>query len=91
VRLCQIALLEVVDVSSVGLLVEHTVPLKPRGHCEVELRRSGQMVRLRGEVVRSFVIRSEGTSGSLRYRTALQFLETPQEIFALVPELVEDS
>jgi hypothetical protein len=57
----------------------------------VELRRSGQTVRLRGEVVRSFVIRSEGSSGTLRYRTALRFPETPREIFGLLPELVEDS
>lgn len=91
VRICQIALLEAVDVSSVGLLVEHTFPLKLREHCEVELRRSGQTVRLRGEVVRSFVIRSEGSSGTLRYRTALRFPETPREIFGLLPELVEDS
>jgi hypothetical protein len=79
-----------VDVSSLGLLVEHTVPFTPREHCEVELRRSGQTVRLRGEVVRSFVIRREGSAGPLRYRTALQFLETPPEIFSLLPELVED-
>ena len=91
VRLCQIALLEAVDVSSVGLLVEHSFPFKPRENCEVELRRSGQTVRLRGEVVRSFVVRRDGSTGSLRYRTALQFLETPQEIFSLLPELVEDS
>ena len=66
-------------------------PFKPRENCEVELSRSGQTVRLRGEVVRSFVVRHDGSTGSLRYRTALQFLETPQEIFSLLPELVEDS
>ena len=91
VRLCQIAVLEAVDVSSVGLLVEHTTPFKPGMCCEVELRRSGQTVRLRGEVIRSFAVKSAGSSGRLRYRTALQFLETPQAIYGLLPELVEKS
>jgi hypothetical protein len=89
VRLCQIAVLEAVDVSSVGLLVEHTTSFKPGMSCVVELRRSGQMVRLRGEVVRSFAVRSGRGSGSLRYRTALRFLETPQAIYGLLPELVD--
>lgn len=93
VCLYQITLLEALDVSSVGLLIEHTTttPLRPGVCCEVELRRSGQTVRLRGEVVRSVTISSGGRSGGLRYRTALQFLETPQAIFALLPELVEGS
>ena len=91
VRLCQIAILEAVDVSSVGLLVEHTTSFKPGMCCVVELRRSGQTVRLRGEVIRSFVVRSGRGSGSLRYRTALRFLETPQTICSLLPELVDRS
>lgn len=91
VRLCRIALLEVLDISSVGLLVEHTTPFRPGLCCEVELCRSGQTVRLRGEVVRSFVISSGGNSARLRYHTALQFLETPHAIFALLPELAEES
>jgi hypothetical protein len=89
VRICQIAVLEAADVSSLGLLVEHTTPFKPGMCCEVELRRSGQTVRLRGEVIRSFAIRSGKGSGSFRYRTALRFLETPQAIYGLLPELVE--
>ena len=91
VRLCQITLLEALDVSSVGLLVEHTAPFKPGECCEVELIRSGQTIRLRGEVVRSFAINSGGSSGTLRYRTALQFLETPPAIFGLLPELSDES
>ena len=91
VRLCQIALLEALDISSLGLLVEHTTPFKPGLCCEVELCRSGQTVRLRGEVVRSFAVSSGGNSAGLRYRTALQFLETPHAIFALLPELAEEA
>ena len=91
VHICQVALLGVLDVSSVGLLVEHTFPFKPCERCEVELRRFGKTIRLSGEIVRSFAVRGQGNSGDLRYRTALQFFDTPQEIFSLLPELSEES
>jgi hypothetical protein len=90
VRLCQIAPLEAVNISAIGLLIEHQTSFKPGSVCEVELWRSGQAVRLRGEVVRSFVTNG-GESGGIRYRTALQFLETPPGIYALLPELPQES
>jgi hypothetical protein len=90
VRLCQIAPLEAVDISAIGLLVEHGTPFKPGSVCEVELGRSGQTVRLRGEVVRTFVSNGDGSHPGLRYRTAIQFLETPKGIFELLPELSEE-
>jgi hypothetical protein len=90
VRLCQIAPLEAVDISALGLLIEHKSPFKPGCVCEVELSRSGQNVRLRGEVVRTFVANGGGSQAGLRYRSAVQFLETPPAIFELLPELCEE-
>jgi hypothetical protein len=90
VRLCQIAPLETVDISAIGLLIEHGTAFKPGSVCEVELDRSGQTVRLRGKVVRTFVANGSGSHPGLRYRTALQFLETPKDIFDLLPELSEE-
>jgi hypothetical protein len=49
-------------------------------------------IRLRAEVVRSVV--SGGGKGShtgIRYRTAVHFLDAPQVIFTLFPELSEDA
>ncbi len=91
VRLCQIAPLEAVDISAIGLLIEHTSPFRPGCVCEVELCRSSQKVRLRGEVVRTFVAAGGGSHGGVRYRSAVQFLETPAAIFDLLPELLEES
>ncbi len=88
VRLARTASLEALDISATGLLVEYARPFPPGSICEVELWRSSQGIRLRAEVVRSFV--SGGGKGSqtgIRYRTAVHFLETPQSIFMLVPEL----
>jgi len=90
VRLCQIAPLETVDISAIGLLIEHGTPFKPGSVCEVELGRSGHTVRLRGEVVRTFVANDGGRHPGIRYRTAVQFLETPKGIFDLLPELSEE-
>ena len=91
VRLCRIGPLKVVDISPVGLLIEHKSPFAPGCVCEVELWRSGKTVRLRGEVVRTFVATGEGSHAGLRYRSAVQFLETPPAIFELLPELSEES
>jgi hypothetical protein len=49
-------------------------------------------IRLRAEVVRSVV--SGGGKGShtgIRYRTAVHFLDVPQVIFILFPELSEEA
>lgn len=91
VRLGHIAPLEALEVSAIGLLVEHTTAFKPGSLCDVELWRSDQTIRLRGEVVRSFVAGGGGSDTRIRYRAAVQFLETPQTIFALLPELSEES
>jgi len=90
VRLCQIAPLEAVDISAFGLLIEHKSPFTPGCVCEVELWRSGRKVRLRGEVVRTFVADGGDRHTGLRYRSAVQFLETPPAIYELLPELSED-
>lgn len=92
VRLPRTAPLHALDISATGLLVEHVRPFTPGSICEVELWRSGMGVRLRAEVVRSVV--SGGGKGShtgIRYRTAVHFLDAPQGIFALLPELSEDA
>jgi hypothetical protein len=92
VRLARTASLEALDISATGLLVEYTRPFPPGTTCEVELWRSSQGIRLRAEVVRSFV--SGGGKGSqtgIRYRTAVHFLDTPQTIFTLLPELSESA
>lgn len=92
VRLPRTAPLQALDISATGLLVEHVRPFTPGSICEVELWRSGMGIRLRAEVVRSVV--SSGGKGShtgIRYRTAVHFLDAPQVIFTLVPELSEDA
>jgi len=90
VRLARSTSLEALDISATGLLVEYARPFPPGSICEVELWRSSQGIRFRAEVVRSVV--SAGGKGSqtgIRYRTAVHFLETPQTIFTLLPELSE--
>lgn len=92
VRLPRTAPLQALDISATGLLVEHIRPFTPGSICEVELWRSSHGIRLRAQVVRSFV--SGGGKGShtgIRYRTAVHFLETPQSIFTLLPELSEEA
>lgn len=92
VRLARTMPLEAVDISVTGLLVEHARPFPPGSICEVELWRSSLGIRLRAEVVRSVV--SGGGLGSqtgIRYRTAVHFLETPQSILILLPELAGHS
>ena len=91
VRLGHIAPLEALEVSAIGLLVEHATAFRPGAVCDLELWRSDQTIRLRGEVVRSFVSGGGGSDTRIRYCAAVQFLETPQTIFALVPELSEES
>jgi hypothetical protein len=84
--------LQALDISATGLLVEHVRPFTPGSICEVELWRSGMGIRLRAEVVRSVV--SGGGKGShtgIRYRTAVHFLDAPQGIFKLVPELSDEA
>ena len=90
VRLARTPSLEALDISATGLLVEYARPFPPGSICEVELWRSSLGIRLQAEVVRSVV--SGGGKGSqtgMRYRTAVHFLETPQTIFTLLPELSE--
>lgn len=90
-RLLRTAPLEVLNISAHGLLVEHSAPFKPGMPCEVELRRSGGAIRLRGEVVRSAVAIGGEKGTGIRYCTAVQFLETPEAILAFLPELTEPS
>lgn len=90
VRLGHIAPLEALEVSAIGVLVEYATAFKPGSLCDVELWRSDQTIRLRGEVVRSIVAGGGGSDTRIRYRAAVQFLETPQTIFALLPELSEE-
>ena len=92
VRLPRTEPLQALNISATGLLVEHVKPFTPGSICEVEVWRSSLGIRLRAEVVRSVV--SGGGKGShtgLRYRTAVHFLETPQIIYTLLPELSEEA
>ena len=92
VRLPRTEPLHALNISATGLLVEHVKPFTPGSICEVEVWRSSLGIRLRAEVVRSVV--SGGGKGSLtgiRYRTAVHFLETPQNIYTLLPELSEEA
>ena len=91
VRLCRTAPLPVVDISAGGLSIEHTAPFKPGSVCEVELEGSGQTIRFRGEVVRSTVMGGAGKERGIRYLTAVEFLEAPGTIQALLQELAEES
>ncbi len=91
VRFARTAPLEALDISVTGLLVEHAKPFTPGSICDVELWRSSLGIRLRGEVVRSFVSGvGRGSQNGIRYRTAVHFLETPQTLFMLLPELSEE-
>jgi hypothetical protein len=92
VRFARTAPLHALDISATGLLVEHIRPFTPGSICELEVWRSSLGIRIRAEVVRSVV--SGGGKGShtgIRYRTAVHFLETPRNIFTLLPELSEDA
>jgi hypothetical protein len=42
-------------------------------------------------VVRSVASGGSGTDTRIQYGVAVQFLETPESIFALIPELSEES
>lgn len=91
VRVFCYAHMTVLNISANGLLFEHTAPFPPGVVCQLELERSGQRIRLRGEVVRSFVAAIRGGDGTIQYRTAVQLQETFPPLFALLPELSEDS
>jgi len=91
VRLGHITPLEALEVSAIGLVVEHATAFRPGALCDLELWRSDRTIRLRGEVVRSFVSPGRGGDTRIRYCAAVEFLETPPSIFALVPELSEES
>ncbi len=90
-RLFRTAPLEVLNISANGLLVEHAAPFKPGLACEVELCRSGQTIRLHGEVVRSAVAIGGEKGAGVRYCTAVHFLEPPEAILSFLPELSEPS
>jgi hypothetical protein len=91
VRLARSASLQALNISMTGLLVEDIRPFTPGWECDVELWRSGRRVRLRGEVVRCCVSGGgKGNRKGLRYHTGVRFLEIPQTILALVPELSEE-
>ncbi len=80
--------LEALDISASGLLVEHAKPFPPGSICDLELWRAGLGVRVRAEVVRSVVSGGgKGSRSGVLYRTAVHFLETPQSIYMLLPEL----
>jgi len=88
VRLSWYGPLRALDISATGLLVEHSTPFTPGAIFDVHLCRAGQNIRLRGQVVRSSGAADEGGRPPLiRYRTGVQFLETPQAFFAFLPEL----
>ena len=83
--------LPVLNISATGFLFEHTAQFRPGVVCQLELERSGQRIRLCGEVVRSFVAAIREGDGAIQYRTAVQLQETSPPLFALLPELSQDS
>ena len=88
VRLSWHGPLQALDISATGLLVEHSTPFTPGAIFDVHLCRAGQKIRLRGQVVRSSGAADDGGRAPvIRYRTGVQFLETPQSFFAFLPEL----
>jgi hypothetical protein len=91
VRVFCYANVTVLNISAIGLLFEHTAPFPPGLGCQLELERSGQRIRLRGEVVRSFVAAIRGSDGTIQYRTAVRLQETYPPLLALLPELRGDS
>lgn len=92
VRLPQTGPLQALDISATGLLVEHIKPFTPGSICDVEVWRSSLGIRLRAEVVRSVVSGGgKGCHTGIRYRTAVHFLDAPQVIFTLLPELSEEA
>jgi hypothetical protein len=92
VRLPRTEPLQALNISATGLLVEHVKPFTPGSICEVEVWRSSLGIRLRAEVVRSVVSGGgKGSHSGIRYRTAVHFLENPQSIFTLIPELSEEA
>jgi len=92
VRFARSAPLAPLNISATGLLVEYVRPFSPGSICEVEIWRSELGLRLRAEVVRSVVSGgAKGSAGGVRYQTAVRFLQTPQAIYTLVPELGEEA
>ena len=75
----------IVDLSLGGAQMEHTVPVRPGGACELVIKEGGGEFRLLCRVLRSVIIRSPFamTSHEVRYRTGLEFmnLRPPQETF----------
>ncbi len=91
VRFARSAPLAPLNISVTGLLVEYVRPFSPGSICEVEIWRSELGLRLKAEVVRSVVSGGAKGGGSVRYQTAVRFLETPRAIYTLVPELAEEA
>lgn len=88
VRLSWHGPLRALDISATGLLVEHSTPFTPGVIFDVHLCRAGRRIQLRGKVVRSSGAADDGRRPPvIRYRTGVQFLETPQAFFAFLPEL----
>ncbi|MFI5340874.1 MAG: PilZ domain-containing protein [Candidatus Methylomirabilales bacterium] len=87
VRLFRQAPLQALNISANGLLVEHSVSFPPGAVCDVELCQAGRTIRLRGQVVRSALTSVGKGPATIRYRTGVQFLQTPESMFAVLPEL----
>lgn len=81
------------DISAIGMLVEYEQPFKYGDTYEAELRREDQQVRLRLQVIRSTVVRTnESRTSAICYHTGFQFLEpVPPDLFTVVSELAENA
>ncbi len=90
VHLSWVGPLRVVNISATGVLLEHTEPFRPGSIYDVELRRCGQAIRLRGRVVRCVATApSGGSRAALRYCSGVHFLEAPPDLLSFLPELSE--
>jgi len=83
--------LEILDISTSGLAVEHETAFSFGFNYEAEIGHSKQKIRLRLQMVRSLIGPTLGKgSSAIRYRTGFQFLDAlPPAFFTLIPELCE--
>lgn len=80
---------KIVDLSTVGVRVEHDFPLTAGRNVRLEFLARGERLQLTCEVVRSRLQRSvTGESGTIVYNSGLRFVDPHESARAQVRELV---
>jgi hypothetical protein len=76
---------QIVDLSVGGAQMEHLVPIRPGGSCELVLREEREELRLACRALRSVIVHGKGATAAreIRYRTGLEFIgiTPPQQTF----------